>query len=213
MRADAVKREIRITMPNYTPTSTVAMDFVAQETAVDRRTPAKRARCSTDFAPGTRNCGGRRGASYPLAVKNCRGRLNWGEGDVAGRRAPKQSVGGTHTALAARPRRAASTRSEIASLLRDARAKPVPTPVARRPAQPLGKLLFARDDLAQLAADHGPPHYVRRSVIAHEVAHMRHMDHSPEFLWLARPAYTKATARPPTAGSRCTAPACNGLGR
>ena len=30
MRADAVKREIRITMPNYTPTN-VAMDFVAQK--------------------------------------------------------------------------------------------------------------------------------------------------------------------------------------
>lgn len=62
MRADAVKREIRITMPNYTPTD-VAMDFVSKKS----QWIAARLQSAPDaapIAPGGEIALGGRGASH-----------------------------------------------------------------------------------------------------------------------------------------------------
>ena len=58
----------------------------------------------------------------------------------------------------------------------------------RRCVEPLGQLLGQRRDPLQLAADPAPPHLLRW-VVAHEVAHRRHMDHGAAFQALEAELY------------------------
>ena len=178
MRADAVKREIRITMPNYTPTN-VAMDFVAQK----HQWIAARLQSAPDAAPVSR--GGE------IAVEGEAHVIEW-QADWP--RAIRQSegtirLGGPETMIEARVLRWLKAEArriytdEIAHYCEQA-GEPVPRLSLGDPRSRWGSC-SSRGTISLSWRLIMAPAHVRRSVIAHEVAHIRHMDHSPAFYgWL-----------------------------
>ena len=178
MRADAVKREIRITIPNYTPTAT-AMDFVAAK----HQWIAARLQSAPDAAPispGSEIAVEGEAhmiewqADWPRSVKRCEGILRVGgpEAMVEGRilRWLKSEARQIFTGeIAHYCARADETAPRLS--LGDPRSR-WGSCSSRGTISLSWRLIMA-------------PASVRRSVIAHEVAHMRHMDHSRDFYgWL-----------------------------
>lgn len=178
MRADAVKREIRITMPNYTPTN-VAMDFVAKK----RQWIAARLQSAPEAAPIL--------SGSEIAVEGEAHVIAWqvswprtvkrGEGELR--------VGGPEAMVAGRIQRwlKAEARRVYATEIRhycERAGEPVPRLSLGDPRSRWGSCSTRGTISLSWRLIMAPPH-VRRSVIAHEVAHMRHMDHSPAFYgWL-----------------------------
>lgn len=178
MRADAVKREIRITMPHYTPTD-IALDFVDKK----REWIATRLNSVADaapIAPGSEIAFEGEGYviewcdKWPRSVRCEEGRLLLG--------GPESSVEARILRwLKAEARRIYT--EEIEYYCEKAN-ETVPRLSLGDPRSRWGS-----------CSSHGTislswrlimaPAYVRRSVIAHEVAHIRHMNHSTEFYkWL-----------------------------
>ena len=178
MRADAVKREIRITMPPYTPTN-VALDFVAKK----REWIATRLNSVADaapIAPGSEIAFEGEGyiiewrEEWPRSVKCAEGRLLLG--------GPESSV----EARILRWLRAEARRvytEEIAYYCAKAN-DPVPRLSLGDPRSRWGSC-SSRGTISLSWRLIMAPVSVRRSVIAHEVAHIRHMNHSAQFYaWL-----------------------------
>ncbi len=178
MRADAVKREIRITMPNYTPTN-VAMDFVAQK----HQWIAARLQSAPDAAPVSRGS--------EIAVE---GEVHVIEWQADWPRAIRRSegtirLGGPESMIEARVLRWLKAEArrvytdEIAYYCEQA-GQPIPRLSLGDPRSRWGSC-SSRGTISLSWRLIMAPAHVRRSVIAHEVAHIRHMDHSPAFYgWL-----------------------------
>ena len=178
MRADAVKREIRITMPNYTPTN-VAMDFVAQK----HQWIAARLQSAPEAAPVSHGS--------EIAVQGEAHVIEW---HADWPRAIRQSegtirLGGPEAMIEARVLRwlkAEARRvytNEIAHYCEQA-GELVPRLSLGDPRSRWGSC-SSRGTISLSWRLIMAPALVRRSVIAHEVAHIRHMDHSPAFYgWL-----------------------------
>ena len=178
MRADAVKREIRITIPNYTPTN-VAMDFVAQK----HHWIAARLQSAPDAAPVSRGSEiaveGETHiiewqADWPLAIRRSEGTIR---------------LGGPETMIEARVLRWLKAEAwriytdEIAHYCGVA-GEAVPRLSLGDPRSRWGSC-SSRGTISLSWRLIMAPAHVRRSVIAHEVAHIRHMDHSRDFYsWL-----------------------------
>ncbi len=178
MRADAVKRVIRITMPNYTPTAT-AMDFVVKK----QQWIAARLQSAPDaaaIAPGSEIAVEGEAhviewqADWPRSISRSEGVLRVGgpEAMVEGRilRWLKAEARRVYTQdIAEYCVRAAETAPRLS--LGDPRSR-WGSCSSRGTISLSWRLIMA-------------PTSVRRAVIAHEVAHMRHMDHSRDFYaWL-----------------------------
>ena len=182
MRADSIKREIRITMPTYAPTK-AAMEFVAQK----------------------RNWIALRLHSAPAVASLCDGatvafegepyRIVWSEAgtrtvmSIEGSEGRELHLGGPKEMVEARILRWLKTQArsifaeEISHYCRKA-GEPVPALSLGDPRSRWGSC-SSRGTISLSWRLVMAPAYVRRSVIAHEVAHMRHMDHSPAFYaWL-----------------------------
>ncbi len=178
MRADAVKREIRITMPNYTPTD-VAMDFVAKK----RQWIAARLQSAPDAAPVSRGS--------EIAVEGEAHVIEW-QADwprTIRRSEGTLRLGGPEAMIEARVLRWLKAEArrvytgEIAHYCQKAK-EPVPRLSLGDPRSRWGSC-SSRGTISLSWRLIMAPAHVRRSVIAHEVAHMRHMDHSPAFYgWL-----------------------------
>lgn len=178
MRADAVKREIRITMPHYTPTN-VALDFVSKK----REWIAARLQSAPDAAPI--RPGGEiavEGESHviewreewPRSVRRSEGVIRLG--------GPEASVEGR--VLRWLKTEARQTYEREIRHYCDKAGEPVPRLSLGDPCSRWGSC-SSRGTISLSWRLIMAPVYVRRSVIAHEVAHMRHMDHSPAFYaWL-----------------------------
>ncbi len=178
MRADAVKREIRITMPTYAPTAT-ALEFVAAK----RQWIAARLQSAPDIValvPG-----------QDIAVEGAACRIEWNENWP--RRVVCDEgiirVGGPEAMVAARVLRwlKAKARDVFADELLHYCAKadvPAPQLQLGDPRSRWGSCSSKGTISLSWRLIMAPVH-VRRSVIAHEVAHIRHMDHSRAFYdWL-----------------------------
>ncbi|MGB5078459.1 MAG: SprT family zinc-dependent metalloprotease [Sphingorhabdus sp.] len=178
MRADVVRREIRITMPNYTPTN-VAMDFVDKK----REWIAARLQSAPDaspVAPGSEIAVEGEShviewqSSWPRSIRRDQGVLRVGgpEPMVEGRvlRWLKSEARRTYTIdIEHYCARAGETIPRLS--LGDQRSR-WGSCSSRGTISLSWRLIMA-------------PTHVRRSVVAHEVAHMRHMDHSSDFYaWL-----------------------------
>jgi predicted metal-dependent hydrolase len=178
MRADAVKREIRITMPHYTPTN-IALDFVRKK----REWIATRLNSVPEAAPIA--------PGSEIAVEGEAHLIEWceewprnikcGEGMLR--------LGGPEASVQTRILRwlkAEARRiytAEIAFYCAKASA-PVPRLSLGDPRSRWGSC-SSRGTISLSWRLIMAPAYVRRSVIAHEVAHIRHMNHSAEFYhWL-----------------------------
>lgn len=178
MRADAVKREIRITMPNYTPTD-VAMDFVAKK----RQWIASRLKSAPEAAPIA--------PGREIAVAGEAHAIEW-QADWSRTITQTEGVlrvGGPEAMVEARILRwlkAEARRiymSEIAHYCGLA-GEPVPRLSLGDPRSRWGSC-SSRGTISLSWRLIMAPAHVRRAVIAHEVAHMRHMDHSSDFYgWL-----------------------------
>lgn len=178
MRADAVRREIRITMPNYTPTD-VAMDFVAKK----RQWIAARLQSAPDAAPVSRGSEiaieGEAHliewqADWPRAIRHTEGTLR---------------LGGPEAMIEARVLRwlKAEARRVYASDLAHycVRAGEATPRLSLGDPRSRWGSCSSRGTISLSWRLIMAPAHVRRSVIAHEVAHMRHMDHSRDFYgWL-----------------------------
>ncbi len=178
MRADAVKREIRITMPNYTPTN-VAMDFVVKK----RQWIAARLQSAPDAAPVSRGS--------EIAVAGASHVIEW-QADWP--RAIRQSegtlrLGGPEAMIEARVLRwlkAEARRVYTEEILHycERAGDPVPR-LSLGDARSRWGSCSSRGTISLSWRLIMAPAHVRRSVIAHEVAHIRHMDHSRDFYgWL-----------------------------
>jgi predicted metal-dependent hydrolase len=178
MRADAVSREIRITMPNYTPTN-IALDFVAKK----REWIAARLQSVPEavrIAPGSE-------IAFEGEAHLIEWREDWprsircGEGMLR--------LGGPESSVEARVLRwlKAEARRIYTSEIRhycEKAGEAVPRLSLGDPRSRWGSCSTRGTISLSWRLIMAPP-YVRRSVIAHEVAHMRHMDHSPAFYgWL-----------------------------
>ena len=178
MRADAVKREIRITMPNHIPTN-VAMDFVKQK----HQWIAARLQSAPDAASVARGS--------EIAIEGETHVIEW-QADWP--RAIRQSegsirLGGPETMIEARVLRWLKAEArrvytdEIAHYCEQA-GEPVPRLSIGDPRSRWGSC-SSRGTISLSWRLIMAPAHVCRSVIAHEVAHIRHMDHSPAFYgWL-----------------------------
>jgi predicted metal-dependent hydrolase len=178
MRADAVKREIRITMPTYAPTAS-ALEFVAAK----RQWIAARLQSAPDsvaIIPG-----------QEIAVEGEAHRIEWCEDWP--RRVVRDDgvirVGGPEAMVSARVLRwlKAEARAVFADELSHycrlagvaAQQLQLGDPRSRWGSRSSTGTVSLSWRLIMA------PAYVRRSVIAHEVAHIRHMDHSRAFYdWL-----------------------------
>jgi predicted metal-dependent hydrolase len=178
MRADAVKRVIRITIPNYTPTN-VAMDFVAQK----RQWIAARLQSAPDaapIAPGSQIAVEGEAhviewqPNWPRSIKRIEGVLSVG--------GPEAMVEGRVLRwLKGEARRIYAAEIEHYCRLAD---ESTPRLSLGDPRSRWGSCSSRGTISLSWRLIMAPPH-VRRSVIAHEVAHMRHMDHSRNFYaWL-----------------------------
>lgn len=178
MRADAIKREIRITMPTYAPTSS-AMEFVAKK----RQWIAARLQSAPEIAPV--------GAGGEIAVEGEPHVIVW---NAAWPRRIEQHegelrLGGPENMVEQRILRWLKDKArgvfeiEIAHYCAQA-GETVPRLSLGDPRSRWGSC-SSRGTISLSWRLIMAPVSVRRSVIAHEVAHMRHMDHSPEFYaWL-----------------------------
>jgi predicted metal-dependent hydrolase len=182
MRADAIKREIRITMPTYAPTK-AALDFVAQK----RQWIAARLQSGAAGAPigpgGTVAVAGEphlivwtAGASRTIRVKD----------RDTGR---ELHLGGPEDMVETRILRWLKTEArrvfaeEIGYYC--ARAGESPPRLSLGDPRSRWGSCSSRGTISLSWRLIMAPASVRRSVIAHEVAHIRHMDHSPAFYgWL-----------------------------
>jgi predicted metal-dependent hydrolase len=174
MRVDAVKREIRITMPTYAQT-VMAMDFVAQK----RQWIAVRLQTAPDAAPlvvgGEVAVEGQAHviawqADWPRKIVQADGELRLGgpEAMVSLRilRWLKEQAREVYT-------------GEIAHYCGVA-GEDTPRLSLGDPRSRWGSCSSSGTISLSWRLIMAPPH-VRRSVIAHEVAHIRHMDHSRDF--------------------------------
>ena len=177
MRADVVKREIRITMPPYAPTK-AALDFVAQK----QEWLAARLHSAPAVAPlgpgGTVAFEGEphRIVWNPVATRTVR--------LVEGLEGRELHLGGPEEMVEGRIIRWLKNEArrlfeaEISHYCAKAGER-APRLSLGDPRSRWGRTISLSWRLVMA------PAYVRRSVIAHEVAHMRHMDHSPAFYaWL-----------------------------
>jgi predicted metal-dependent hydrolase len=182
MRADAVKREIRITMPTFAPTK-AAMDFVAQK----RNWIALRLQSAPPIASLR--------AGETVAVEGEPHRIVWTEAatrtvrQVEGDDGCELHLGGPEDMVEARILRWLKTQArsifadDITHYCRQA-GETVPALSLGDPRSRWGSC-SSRGTISLSWRLVMAPAHVRRSVIAHEVAHMRHMDHSPAFYaWL-----------------------------
>jgi predicted metal-dependent hydrolase len=178
MRADAVKREIRITMPNYTPTN-VALEFVSTK----REWIAARLQSAPDAAPI--------GPGGEIAVEGEAYQIEWREDWPRTIRCGEGMIrlGGPEASVEARILRwlKAEARRIFEKEIRhycEQAGEAVPRLSLGDPRSRWGSC-SSRGTISLSWRLVMAPVYVRRSVIAHEVAHMRHMDHSPAFYaWL-----------------------------
>lgn len=178
MRADAIKREIRITMPPYTPTD-IALDFVdkKREWIATRLHDVAQA---APIAPGREIAFEGEGyviewcEQWPRSVRCDEGRLRVG--------GPASSVEARILRWLKAEARAIFTQ-EIAFYCAKANA-PVPRLSLGDPRSRWGSC-SSQGTISLSWRLIMAPVYVRRSVIAHEVAHIRHMNHSADFyMWL-----------------------------
>lgn len=178
MRADVVKREIRITMPVYTPTS-AAMDFVAAK----MQWLAARLHGAPQSLPI--------GAGGTVAFGGEPHLIVWIEGAprtvrrVEGADGFELQVGGPEDRVKDRILRWLQTEArqvfvaDIADYCGRA-GETCPRLSLGDPRSRWGSC-SSRGTISLSWRLIMAPASVRRSVIAHEVAHMRHMDHSPAF--------------------------------
>jgi predicted metal-dependent hydrolase len=178
MRADVVKREIRITMPVYTPTS-AAMDFVAAK----MQWLAARLHGAPQSAPMS--------AGGTVAFAGEPHRIVWVEGAtrtvkrIEGADGFELQVGGPEDRVKDRILR--WLQSEARQIFAADIADYCDRAGAARPRLSLGDprsrwgSCSSRGTISLSWRLIMAPASVRRSVIAHEVAHIRHMDHSPAF--------------------------------
>ena len=182
LRADAIRREIRVTMPSYAPTQ-LALNFVAQK----RQWIA--ARMESSAAPTPLRPGGSIGFIGETH------RISWKEGASRSVRRhmdddlPTLTVGGPEELVGGRVLRwlKSEARRFIAQDIKeycDRAGENCPRLKLGDPRSRWGS-----------CSSHGTislswrlimaPEHVRRSVVAHEVAHLRHMNHSADFYdWL-----------------------------
>lgn len=182
MRADAVKREIRITMPNYATTS-AAMDFVLQK----RQWIAARLQSAPAAAPlGPGEIIAFEGEPHhivwnPAATRTVR-RIQADDGW-------ELQLGGPEDMVADRVVRwlKAEARRTFAEDIGHycARAGEEPPQLSLGDPRSRWGSCSSRGTISLSWRLIMAPASVRRSVIAHEVAHIRHMNHSPAFYaWL-----------------------------
>ena len=178
MRADAVKREIRITMPNHTPTN-VAMDFVSKK----HQWIAARLQSAPEAAPVSRGS--------EIAVEGEAHLIEWqadwpraicrSEGTIR--------LGGPEAMIEARILR--WLKGEARRVYTDeilhycGRAGETPPRLSLGDPRSRWGSCSSRGTISMSWRLIMAPAHVRRAVIAHEVAHIRHMDHSRDFyVWL-----------------------------
>jgi predicted metal-dependent hydrolase len=178
MRADVVKREIRITMPVYAPTS-AAMDFVATK----HQWLAARLHNATQAAPLKDKA--------TVAFEGEEHRIIWIEGAsrtvkrIWGPDGWELRAGGPVERIGDRIARWLQTEarrifaSDIAEYCERA-GEATPRLSLGDPRSRWGSC-SSRGTISLSWRLVMAPSFVRRSVIAHEVAHIRHMDHSPAF--------------------------------
>jgi predicted metal-dependent hydrolase len=174
LRADAIKREIRVTMPPYAPTSE-ALRFINQK----RQWIAARMESVPENTP---LCDGNE-----MAVEGTAHRIVWRE-DLPRSVAQKDGelrLGGPKDMVPQRilrwlQREARRTYTSEISHYCALAGEAVPRLQLGDPRSRWGSC-SSRGTIALSWRLIMAPANVRRSVIAHEVAHMRHMDHSPEF--------------------------------
>jgi predicted metal-dependent hydrolase len=182
MRADAVKREIRITMPSYAPTK-AAMDFVAQK----QQWIAARLQSAPAIASLR--------SGETVAYQGEPYRIVWNANAtrtvkrVDGVEERELHLGGPEDMVEARIVRWLKGEArrvfeaEIAHYCARA-GEAVPRLSLGDPRSRWGSC-SSRGTISLSWRLIMAPASVRRSVIAHEVAHIRHMDHSPAFYgWL-----------------------------
>lgn len=178
MRADAIKREIRITMPVYAPTA-AALDFVHKK----KQWIATRLETAPLIEP--------LGPDSTVAFMGEAHRIVWSTGNsrrvrqVIGDEGPELHLGGPAELVGQRVIRwlREEARPVFAEDIDHYCAKagePVPQLAIGDPRSRWGSC-SSRGTISLSWRLIMAPHHVRRSVIAHEVAHMRHMDHSPAF--------------------------------
>jgi predicted metal-dependent hydrolase len=174
MRADAVKREIRITMPAYAPTAT-AMEFVATKyewiAARLHSAPA-----ASPVLPGAE-----------IAIEGEAHLISW-QADWPRRVVRKEGtlcLGGPQAMVEARILRwlKAHARDVFTTDIAHycARAGEVPPRLSLGDPRSRWGSCSSRGTISLSWRLIMAPVSVRRSVIAHEVAHIRHMDHSRDF--------------------------------
>jgi predicted metal-dependent hydrolase len=178
MRADVVKREIRITMPVYAPTS-AAMDFVAQKT----QWIAARLHSGPAVAPlGSGGTVAFEGEPHLIVWNASASRTVRSMEGMDGR---ELHLGGPEDMVEGRILRWLKNEArhvfaeDIAHYCRLADEHP-PRLSLGDPRSRWGSC-SSRGTISLSWRLIMAPAYVRRSVIAHEVAHIRHMDHSPAF--------------------------------
>jgi predicted metal-dependent hydrolase len=178
MRADVVKREIRVTMPTYAPTK-AAMDFVASK----KQWLAARLHSAPQAEP--------LGADGTVAFEGEPHRIVWIEGTsrtvkrVSGNDGWELHVGGPEDRVPDRIIRwlqAEARRIFAADIAEycDRAGETKPRLSLGDPRSRWGSCSSSGTISLSWRLIMAPPS-VRRSVIAHEVAHIRHMDHSPAF--------------------------------
>ncbi|MGL5837410.1 MAG: M48 family metallopeptidase [Sphingorhabdus sp.] len=178
LRADAVRREIRIIMPIYAPTQT-ALSFVAQK----KQWIAARLESAPTALPV--------GPDATIAVEGEEHRVEWSpsaprrvqrligdDGPILRVGGPQDLVGGRVLRWLKEQARTAMT-ADIAEYC--ARAGEEPPRLSLGDARSRWGSCSSRGTISMSWRLIMAPAFVRRSVIAHEVAHMRHMDHSPAF--------------------------------
>jgi predicted metal-dependent hydrolase len=182
MRADAVKREIRITMPTYTPTA-AALEFVSQK----RQWIAARLQSAPAAAPI--------GPGAMVAVEGEPHRIVWNENAtrtirlVEGEEGRELHLGGPADMVQGRILRwlKAEARRTFAVDIAHycARAGELAPSLSLGDPRSRWGSCSTRGTISLSWRLIMAPASVRRSVIAHEVAHIRHMNHSADFYaWL-----------------------------
>lgn len=178
MRADAVKREIRITMPHYTPTN-AALDFVYKK----RQWIATRLNSGADAAPIA--------PGSEIAVAGEAHVIEWREEWPRTIACMEGTIrlGGPESSVEARILR--WLKAEARRIYTEEIAYFCEKANAQTPRLSLGDPRSRWGSCSSLGTISlswrliMAPAFVRRSVIAHEVAHIRHMNHSAEFYaWL-----------------------------